>query len=167
VYEDLRSLARGLLRSERQRDTVQTTMLVHEAYLRMVGDAGSRPGDRLHFQRIAARAMRQFLVDRARARDARKRGGGQKPLSIDHAAEIAAKPDQRVLDVHEALERLQALDPPLAEIVELRFFGGLTHEETAAAIGVSPATAFRQWQTARTWLYRELAVERQPAPDPA
>lgn len=162
VYEDLRRLARALLRSERRAQTLQTTMLVHEAYLRLVGTSGSRPSDRLHFQRIAARAMRQVLVDRARSRDAQKRGSGQAPLSLDSAAQVSASADQRILAVHDALRALEALDPPLAEIVELRFFGGLTHEEAAQALGVSPATAWRQWQTARAWLYRELGAVGAP-----
>ncbi len=155
VYDELRQLARGMLRAERRGATLQTTVLVHEAYLRLMGTA-SRPADRLHFQRIAARAMRQVLVDRARARNADKRGGGAPALSLDEAAAIAAEPDGRVVAIHQALAELEALDPELAEIVELRFFGGLTHEESAAALGLSPATAWRHWQTARTWLYRRL-----------
>jgi RNA polymerase sigma factor (TIGR02999 family) len=156
VYEDLRRLAHGMLRAERRHGTLQTTLLVHEAYLRLVGDAGSAATDRLHFQRIAARAMRQVLVDRARARNAEKRGGGMPALSLDEAAAVPALADERLVAVHDALQELEALDPPLAEIVELRFFGGLTHEETAAALGLSPATAWRQWRTARTWMYRRL-----------
>jgi RNA polymerase sigma factor (TIGR02999 family) len=156
VYEDLRHLAHGMLRAERRHPTLQTTLLVHEAYLRLVGEAGSQPTDRLHFQRIAARAMRQVLVDRARARNADKRGGGLPALSLDEAAAVPAVADSRVVAVHEALEALEALDPPLAEIVELRFFGGLSHEEAAAALGLSPTTAWRNWRTARTWLYRQL-----------
>jgi RNA polymerase sigma factor (TIGR02999 family) len=166
VYEDLRHLAHGMLRAERRHLTLQTTMLVHEAYLRLVGEAGSQPTDRLHFQRIAARAMRQVLVDRARARNADKRGGGSPPLSLDEAAAVGAIADGRVVAVHEALEMLEALDPPLAEIVELRFFGGLTHEEAAEALGLSPATAWRQWRTARTWLHRQLSGEGSADADP-
>jgi RNA polymerase sigma factor (TIGR02999 family) len=156
VYEDLRRVAHVMLRAERRQATLQTTMLVNEAYLRLVGEAASRPTDRLHFQRIASRAMRQVLVDRARSRDADKRGGGSAPLSLDQAADVAAIADGRVVAVHEALQALEALDPQLAELVELRFFGGLTNDEAAAALGLSSATAWRHWQTARTWLYRQL-----------
>ncbi len=157
VYDELRRLAASALRRERQAHTLQPTALVHEVFLRMVDGTG-RWQDRTHFVAIAARAMRRVLVDHARARNAIKRGGGELRVSLDDielAADAATDVDLVALDA--ALGRLAALDERQARIVELRFFGGLTVEETAALIGASDRTVKRDWQMARAWLKRELA----------
>ena len=140
VYGELRRLAAHYLRGERPGQTLQPTALVHEAYLRLLKDRPDRWQNRAHFSAIAAHAMRQILIDRARARDALKRGGGQPRVTFDESLPVQA-PDGSVdlLALDGALERLAALDPAQARIVELRFFGGLTIEETADALGVSPA----------------------------
>jgi RNA polymerase sigma factor (TIGR02999 family) len=157
LYEELRRLARQLLRGERPGQTLQTTALVHEAYLRLVDQGRARLQDRAHFLRVAAQAMRRILVDRARARGAQKRGGRKALLPLDDALAVAGVPDERVLAVDEALEALEQLDPDLAHVVELRFFGGLTQEEIATCLGVSPATVGRDWSTAKAWLYHALS----------
>jgi RNA polymerase sigma factor (TIGR02999 family) len=155
VYAELRSLATAAMRRQPPGHTLQPTALVHETYLRLVGD-GVRPWeDRAQFFGSAARAMRSILVDFARARAAAKRGGGRgrAPLADDHAA---PKDDDEVIAVHEALERLERISAELATVVELRFFGGLTVAETAAALNVTERTVYRMWNQARAWLYREI-----------
>lgn len=158
VYDELRRLAGAALRRERASHTLQPTALVHEAFLRLVDVTSSGLQDRGHFIAIAARAMRRVLVDHARSRDALKRGSGEVRLSIDDV-DVAAV-DTRDIDLvglDQALLRLAALDERQARIVELRFFGGLTVEETAVLIGSSDRTVKRDWQMARAWLRRELA----------
>jgi len=157
VYDELRRLAAHYLRGERPGQTLQPTALVHEAYLRLLKDRPDRWQNRAHFSAIAAHAMRQILIDRARARDALKRGGGQPRVTFDESLPVQA-PDGSVdlLALDGALERLAALDPAQARIVELRFFGGLTIEETAEAMGSSPATVKRHWALARAWLLKEM-----------
>jgi RNA polymerase sigma factor (TIGR02999 family) len=157
VYGELRRLAAHYLRGERPGQTLQPTALVHEAYLRLLKDRPDRWQNRAHFSAIAAHAMRQILIDRARARDAIKRGGGQPRVTFDESLPVQA-PDGAVdlLALDAALERLSALDSEQARIVELRYFGGLTIEETAEAIGSSPATVKRHWALARAWLLKEL-----------
>ncbi len=159
VYGELRSIAEGLMGGERRDHTLQPTALVHEAYVRLIEGAGRGPwSSRSHFVRVAARAMRNVLVDHARSRSAQKRGGGRR---IEHALDLALGeleknvPDLVALDA--ALERLERLDEPLARIVELRFFGGLTIEETASVLGVSAPTVERGWRVARMWLRTELS----------
>ena len=156
VYDELRRIAGRYMRRERPGQTIQATALVHEAYLRLLKDRAKDWRTRAHFVGIAANAMRQILVERARARGAAKRGGGREKVTIDEG--IVAGPSQpidvEVLD--EALERLAALDARQARIVELRFFGGLTVEEAADVLGISPATLKRDWTVARAWLKREL-----------
>ena len=156
VYDELRRIAGRYMRRERPGQTIQATALVHEAYLRLLKDRAKDWRTRAHFVGIAANAMRQILVERARARGAAKRGGGREKVTIDEGA--IAGPSQpidvEVLD--EALERLAALDARQARIVELRFFGGLTVEEAADVLGISPATLKRDWTVARAWLKREL-----------
>jgi RNA polymerase sigma factor (TIGR02999 family) len=158
VYDELRRLAAGYLRRERKGQTLQATALVHEAYVRLIGPAERPWTGRTHFLAIAARSMRQVLVDRARRRAAAKRGGDPERLTLD--AELLAAPapgpgiDLAALD--DALTRLEALDPQQARIVELRYFGGLTIEETAEAVGLSPATVKRHWTLARAFLKRAL-----------
>ena len=156
VYAELRRVAAAYLRRERPGQTLQPTALVNEAYVRLAGQH-PRFQNRAHFCAIAANAMRQILVERARARNAKKRGGGAPRVTLVEG--LAANPESPVdLDaLDEALTRLAALDAEQARIVELRFFGGLSVEETAEALGVSPATVKRHWAVARAWLARELA----------
>jgi len=161
VYQELRRLAASYLRRERAGQTIQATALVHEAYVRLAQNQARGWGDRTHFLAIAARSMRQILVDRARRRDAAKRGSDPERITlVDHlqgsSAHHAGHVDVLALD--QALERLALLDPQRARVVELRYFAGLTVEETADALEVSPATVKRSWTLARAWLKRELSA---------
>jgi RNA polymerase sigma factor (TIGR02999 family) len=160
VYEELRRMASGYLRRERRGHTLQTTALVHEAYLRLVGQDDLSFENRAHFRAIAARTMRRILVEHARARGAAKRGGSRKRVTLEDTLALAPSPRLDLQALDEALERLAALDAQQARIVELRFFAGLTVEETAEAVGLSPATIKREWAMARAWLRRELARGR-------
>lgn len=157
VYAELRRLAAHYLRGERPGQTLQPTALVHEAYLRLRKDRPDRWQNRAHFCAIAAHAMRQILIERARARGALKRGGGQPRVTFDESLPAAA-PDAAIdlVALDAALDRLAALDAAQARIVELRFFGGLSIEETADALEISPATVKRHWAVARAWLLKEL-----------
>lgn len=159
VYDELRRIAARYMRRERQGQTIQATALVHEAYLRLLKGKSPDWQNRAHFLAIAATSMRQILVDRARARTAAKRGGKGERITLDEALCPApgGAPDLEAID--QALTRLGALDPAQARIVELRFFGGLTVEEAAEALGISPATLKREWSVARAWLRRELTRE--------
>jgi RNA polymerase sigma-70 factor, ECF subfamily len=159
VYDELRRLAASYMRRERPGQTLQATALVHEAYVRLV-----RPGDqpwtgRTHFLAIAALSMRQVLVDHARRRGAAKRGGAGQRITLDDAMLAAPSPDAGIdlVELDGALSRLAALDPLQARIVELRYFGGLTVDETAEVVGMSPATVKRHWTLARAFLKRALA----------
>jgi RNA polymerase sigma factor (TIGR02999 family) len=157
VYPDLHRRAERLLRAERPDHTLQPTALVHEAYLRLLDQKRVDWNDRLHFFAIAARVMRRVLLDHARRRHRQRRGGDAVAVSLDVIAEPAAP--SAALDVErldEALGELAAFDPDAAALVELRFFGGLTLEETAQALDSSTATVGRQWRTARAWLYDRL-----------
>lgn len=156
VYAELRRVAAAYLRRERPGQTLQPTALVNEAYLRLAGQH-PRFQNRAHFCAIAANAMRQILVERARAKHAQKRGGGAPRITLNEALAANPEPPVDIAALDEALTRLAALDPEQARIVELRFFGGLSVEETAEALGVSPATIKRHWAVARAWLARELA----------
>jgi RNA polymerase sigma factor (TIGR02999 family) len=160
VYDVLHAQAARALRREATGHTLSTTALVHEAYLRLVDQSRVRVESRAHFYGIAARVMRQILVDHARARSAEKRGGhageATDPVTLRDSDAVTGEPAAEVLAVHEALERLAALDPEQARLVELRYFAGLTIAETAEALGVSPATANREWAVASAWLRREL-----------
>ena len=157
VYAELRRLAAAYLRRERPGQTLQPTALVNEAYVRLVGQH-PRFQNRAHFCAIAANAMRQILVERARARHAQKRGGGAARVTLDEGLLRSPEPAVDLQALDEALTRLAALDSRQARIVELRFFGGLTLEETAEALAISPATVKRDWSVARAWLARELGV---------
>jgi RNA polymerase sigma factor (TIGR02999 family) len=157
VYQELRRLAASYLRRERPGQTLQPTALVHEAYMRLMKDRPDRWQNRAHFCAIAAHSMRQILIERARARHAQKRGGAQPRITLDEALVAGAEPSVDLVALDQALERLQALDPEQARLVELRFFGGLTVDETAEAMDISPATVKRHWAVARAWLARELA----------
>jgi len=156
VYDELRRIAGRYMRRERPGQTIQATALVHEAYLRLLRDRAKNWHTRAHFVGIAANAMRQILVERARARGAAKRGGGGARVTIDEGAIAGPSQPVDVEALDEALERLAALDARQARIVELRFFGGLTVEEAADVLGISPATLKRDWTVARAWLKREL-----------
>ena len=156
VYAELRRIAAREMRHEKPGRTLQTTALVHEAYLRLLKDASLSFENRSHFLGIAARAMREILIERARARSARKRGGEAVRLTLDDALVLTPAPSIDVLALDEALQRLARLDERHARVVELRYFGGLSVEETAAALNLSPATVKRAWTLARAWLYREL-----------
>jgi RNA polymerase sigma factor (TIGR02999 family) len=157
VYEELRKLAAQKLALEAPGHTLQPTALVHEAYLRLVGGEDEAAwGGTGHFFAAAAEAMRRILVDHARRKLALKRGGGQRPISLDQAQPAARGPDEDVLAVDEALARFAEKDPLKAELVKLRYFAGCTGEEVARLLGVSPATAERWWAYARAWLHQEI-----------
>ena len=158
VYDELRRLAAAYLRRERPGQTIQATALVHEAYLRLLKDKPDRWQNRAHFCAIAAHSMRQILIERARARGALKRGGVQARVTLDEGLLAADSPHIDLLALDEALQRLQAIDPEQARLVELRFFGGLTIEEAAEAMNISAATVKRHWTIARAWLARELSA---------
>jgi RNA polymerase sigma factor (TIGR02999 family) len=156
VYNELRRLAGAYMRRERPGQTLQATALVHEAYLRLAG-AGTPWHDKRHFVGIAARSMRQILVERARARGAQKRWAGLDRVTVTDALAVAAEQDTMLPALDEALDRLEQIDAEQARIVELRFFAGLSIEETAEAMDLSPATIKRRWALARAWLHRELS----------
>src|SRR5262249_35281347 len=159
VYDELRRLAASYLRRESPGQTLQATALVHDAYLRLLQDSHLTWQNRAHFFGIAARSMRQILIERARARNAAKRGGQQVRVAFDPGLVLTAQepPDFEALD--DALTRLDALDPELGRVVEMRFFGGLSIEETAEALGISAATVKRRWTVAKAWLARDLGGE--------
>ncbi len=157
VYDELRRLARHYLQKERSDHTLQSTALVHEAYIRLAGDSAPQWQNRAHFFGIAAHIMRQILVEHARAHNAAKRGGaGACKLTLDAAADVEQRTDVDLVALDGALNRLSQLDPQQSRIVELRFFTGLTIEDTSEVMGISPATVKRDWTSARAWLYREI-----------
>lgn len=156
VYEELRQQAARYLRKERPGHTLQATALINEAFLRLIDVKSVQWQSRAHFFAIAANLMRRILVDHARHRDAEKRGGAQMRLTLDDALAIAKEPDVDLLAIDEALDRLAEIDEQQARVVELRFFSGLSVEETATALGVSPKTVKRDWSVARAWLRREI-----------
>jgi RNA polymerase sigma factor (TIGR02999 family) len=156
VYERLRRLAHQRLRAEMGQHSLTTTGLVHEAYLRLVASPDAGPEDRNHFLALASRVMRHVLVDHARARKAAKRGGGAAPLEVEEWMRISEKGLDRVLEIDEALQRLETMDAQQSQIVEQGYFGGLSLEETASALGISLATVKRELRSARAWLAIEL-----------
>jgi RNA polymerase sigma factor (TIGR02999 family) len=162
VYDELRGLARAQRRRWEGDHTLNTTVLVHEAYLRLVDQTSPEWRDRAHFMAVAARAMRHILIDYARQRQAQKRGGKSERLSLDEieSSLVGADPsearDEALLALDASLERLARESERQSRIVECRFFGGMTIEETAEAVGVSPATVKRAWMAAQAWLYRDL-----------
>jgi RNA polymerase sigma-70 factor, ECF subfamily len=156
VYDELRRLAVKYLRRERPGHTLQPTALVNEAYLLLADQRYARWQNRAQFIGVAAQLMRRILVDHARAHLAAKRGGQNFTVSLSEADRFGDKPDVDLLAIHEALERLSAIDPQQSRIVELKFFGGLTIEETEEVLGVSHSTVERDWKMARAWLRREL-----------
>jgi RNA polymerase sigma factor (TIGR02999 family) len=153
VYDELRRVAHRLLRLE-YAETLPTTALVHEAYLKLVGQHSVDFQNRAQFFAIAAQAMRRILIDHARERRARKREGIKLP--IDEASSVSVEVNESLIDLDLALSELALLDENAAKIVELRYFGGLTLEETAAVLELSPSKAFREWTWARTWLFRKI-----------
>jgi RNA polymerase sigma-70 factor, ECF subfamily len=156
VYDDLRRMAAKQLRGNRGGHTLQATAIVHEVYLRLSGHQGFRLSSRTHFFALAAQLIRRILVDHARRRNRIKRGGGADRVTLTETAGLVAPRDADLLAVDEALAKLEALDVRKAAIVELRFFAGLTLEETAEQLGVSPETVGREWRRARAWLCNEL-----------
>ena len=165
VYQELRRLARRQMRRERQGDTLQTTALVNEAYLRLVDYERVQARDRNHFLAIAAQAMRRILIERARNRQSDKRGSNPQRISLDEVAEVVEARAADLLALDEALQALSTIDPRKAQIVELKYFGGLTIEETASVLGVSTPTVERDWHTARIWLHREISQGKQVTSD--
>ena len=156
VYNELRQIARHYLRSERPGHTLQSTALVHEAYVRLISQDLPQWQNRAHFFAVAAQLMRQILVDHARAYRADKRGGGAPTIALEDAGERFPQVDVDVIALDDALKSLSAMDAQQGKIVELKFFGGLSIEDTAEVLGVSVATVKRDWITARAWLHREL-----------
>jgi len=156
VYDDLRRVARGHLARERPDHTLDTTALVHESYLRLFGSTSIDADSRAHFLSIAARAMRRILVDHARKKGALKRGGAVSPEPLTSAMAVAVQRSPDLLALDEALERLEQLDPRQSQVVECRVFGGMTVDETARILEVSPATVKRDWTLARAWLNRQM-----------
>jgi RNA polymerase sigma-70 factor, ECF subfamily len=159
VYRELRRLAHQYLSKERDGHTLQTTDLVHEAYLRLVDQRRVQWQNRTHFFGVAAQLMRRILVDHARRHKRVKRGGGVPMVSLDQVAMVARQPTFDVVALDEALARLAELDERKARIVELRFFGGLSVEETGHFLKVAPITVMREWKMAKAWLHRELSNE--------
>ncbi len=155
VYKELHSLAHYCLHGERSQHTLQSTALVHEAYLRLVDQRPVQSDNRAHFRAIAARLMRQILVDYARSRRAAKRGVDC-TVQLDTAVDASQKKPAELVELDEALKQLSRMDPQQGRIVELRYFAGLTIEETAAVLGISAATVKRDWNLARAWLAREI-----------
>jgi RNA polymerase sigma factor (TIGR02999 family) len=162
VYAELRRVAARKLRSERADHTLEPTALVHEVFIRLVDQRQVDWQNRAHFFGVAANVMRRILVDHARRHAASKRGEGARCLSIDEARDVAASDGMPVVALDQALDRLEKLDAELARIVELRAFGGLTIEEAAHVLNVSPSTAKRDWRTAKAWLARELGEDVRP-----
>ncbi|HUE84616.1 MAG TPA: ECF-type sigma factor [Vicinamibacterales bacterium] len=158
VYDDLRRVARAQLRRHRPSESLNTTGLVHEAYLRLVDQSRASYRDRGHFFAVCAVAMRQIIVDYARRRGRRKRGGDQVLVALDDPADPVAQEAEQLLDIDAALQKLARMDERLARIVECRFFAGFNETETAEALGISVRTAQREWFKARAWLRAELGA---------
>jgi RNA polymerase sigma factor (TIGR02999 family) len=156
VYDELRQMAKRHLQHERAEHTIQSTALVHEAYLKMVDQKRVALNDREHFFAVASRVMRQVLVSHARARGAAKRGAGQTLLAFDDSIAVPEWRDVDLIALDDALETLSRMDPQQGRIVEMRFFSGLSIESTATVLGISPATVKRDWNVARAWLHHEL-----------
>ena len=157
VYEELRRLAHHYMERQRPDHTLQTTALVHEAYLRLVDQSRPSFKDRSHFLAVAAKAMRQILVDHARTARRQKRGAGASKVELDEAALISPEQSGAILNLNDALERLASLDSRAAQGVELRYFGGLNQDEIAEVLKVSTVTVRRDWVFSKAWLYRELS----------
>lgn len=157
VYDELRRLARAYMRRESPGNTLQPTALVNEAYLRLIDQREVRWQNRAHFFGIAAQLMRRILVDRARRHHAAKRGGAGQRVSLEEVNAAVSDNEVDLISLDDALEKLAALDPQQSRVVELKFFGGLTIEEIAEVLGISPATIKREWSLAKAWLHREVS----------
>ena len=158
VYQELRRLARYYMRRERPGHTLQTGALVNEAYLRLVDHKGMRWQNRAHFYAVASQAMRRILVDHARAHHYAKRGGGNQLLELDEAAAVFQRQATELVALDDALTDLAVIDPRKSQIVEMRYFGGMSVEETAGVLGVSSVTVMREWRTAKAWLLRAIST---------
>ena len=156
VYEELQRLAHHFMEGQRPDHTLQTTALVNEAYLRLADQTNPSWQNRAHFFAVAARAMRQILVDYAKSQRAQKRGGGAFKVELDETAIVSPEESKEIVDLHEALERLTTLDSRKAQVVELKYFGGLNYDEMAEVLKISPVTVRRDWEFAKLWLYTEL-----------
>jgi RNA polymerase sigma factor (TIGR02999 family) len=156
LYEELRRLARYFLSAERNSHTLQPTALVHEAYLRLIDQRSVDWRNRAHFLGVAASMMRRILINHAEARNAAKRNGGQDLLQLDDALGVFIDPRVDLLELNRSLERLTSLDPQQGRVVELRYFGGLSVDETAEVLGISPSTVKREWNTAKLWLLHQM-----------
>lgn len=165
VYAELRQLARRYMKRERPDHSLQATALIHEAYLRLVDYRRMQWQNRAHFFAVSAQVMRRILVDHARRHNL-KRGRGIQHLSLDAAAVVAGERSADLVALDDAMRSLEELDPRKVKVVELRFFGGLSVEETAAVLNVSPVTVRRDWSSAKVWLYRELAGQEGDGPSP-
>jgi len=161
VYQELRRMARRYMARERPGHTLQATALVHEAYVRLVDSDHAGFENRAHFFAVCAQVMRRILVDWARSRQAQKRGGELEPLELDEALVVGEERGRDLVALDDALKALTVQDARKGQVVELRFFGGLSVEETAAALGISPETVMRDWKLAQSWLRRELRRESQ------
>lgn len=157
VYDELRGLAKRYMRRESSSHTLQTNALVNEAYLRLVNQQNVDWQNRAHFFAIAAQVMRHLLVDHARSKQYAKRGGGAQQITLDEGLAVSDDNSVELLSLHQALERLEKIDDRKSKIVELRYFGGLSTEETAEVLGVSEITIKREWAKAKAWLFRELS----------
>jgi len=162
VYAELRRMARRYMSMQNRGHTLQATALIHEAYVRLIGDSDKQWANRAHFFGVAAKSMRHVLVDHARSHRTAKRGGPRSALPLDEAAVISGERREEILALDDALTDLAKLNARQSSVVELRYFGGLSVEETAEALHVSPETVMRDWRAAKAWLYKELANE-QPA----
>jgi RNA polymerase sigma factor (TIGR02999 family) len=156
VYDELRRVAHHHLSGQRRDHTLQTTALVNEAYLRLADQTNPRWQNRAHFFAVAARAMRQILVSYARSQQSQKRGGGAFKVDLDEVALVSPEESKEIVDLHEALEQLSTLDSRKAQVVELKYFGGLNYDEIAEVLKISRITARRDWEFAKVWLYTEL-----------
>jgi len=156
VYDELRRIAHRHMGGQRPDHTLQTTALVNEAYLRLADQTNPQWQNRVHFFAVAARAMRQILVSYARSQRAKKRGGGALKIGLDEAAIVSPEQSKEIVDLHEALERLAILDSRKAQVVELKYFGGLNYDEMAEVLKISRVTVRRDWEFAKLWLYTEL-----------
>jgi RNA polymerase sigma-70 factor, ECF subfamily len=157
VYAELRHRAHRYMSRERSGNTLQTTALVNEAFLRLLDAVGLDWKDRAHFFAVCAQTMRRILVDAARARASAKRGGGAQRVDLENIAAVSSHRDREIVAIDDALKQLATLDPRKAKVIELRFFGGLSVEETAEALKLSPQSVMRDWKLAKAWLHRELS----------
>ena len=156
IYAELRRIAHSYIRGERRGNTLQTTALVNEAYLRLIDCSRVNWQNRAHFLAVSAQLMRRILIDYARSRGYQKHGGAMERISLKESQIVSAGSDPDLVELDEALQALAAVDARKSQVVELRFFGGMTAEETAEVLGVSPDTVLRDWKLARTWLAREM-----------